>query len=203
MSQGSHAEGGLMQFLQERPTRYTHIIALGCSKPHCEFCYELLKRFMGVDFKLEDISTSGLQTSGEPDYWCFPKALAFFCTENVCFPSLPKEVLENTLSKMRKDKKYWKEEEMDRQLTLEEWRNRFWKNHEQKEMETTAQLADDSKTLIQQPSRSKSLKRDRASLEDQAPSQSTSKAMDVSEKQLDSKRSKKQQEDGGNSKGKE
>ena len=176
MTQGSHAEGGLMQFLQERPNRYSHIIALGCSREYCDFCYDMLKKFMGVDFKLLDISTSGLQKFDHtPRYWCFPSALAHFCRENMCFPNLPKEVLEESLRKMKKCNC----EEDGNTLSAEKWKE--WKNHEPTSIQVTAQIMDDTEELTLQPSYSKSLKRKRETLEDESLSTSTSisKNMDL------------------------
>lgn len=45
MAQRAHAEGELVQFLQERPTRYTHLVAMGCNRPHCLMCVETMNLF--------------------------------------------------------------------------------------------------------------------------------------------------------------
>ncbi|MEM7055790.1 MAG: hypothetical protein AAF392_02820 [Bacteroidota bacterium] len=51
----SHAEGQFLQFLhnrdQKRPGLYTHIIAMGCSKPHCRECDCLLQLVLGRAYK--------------------------------------------------------------------------------------------------------------------------------------------------------
>lgn len=49
MAQQAHAEGELMQFLQERYSHYTHIVAIGCSRPHCYHCKKMLEGLIEKD----------------------------------------------------------------------------------------------------------------------------------------------------------
>ncbi|MCG8340959.1 MAG: hypothetical protein MI674_06860 [Cytophagales bacterium] len=43
----AHAEGELLQFLMTRTTVYTHVVAIGCSRPYCGECDVLLKLILG------------------------------------------------------------------------------------------------------------------------------------------------------------
>ncbi|MCG8340629.1 MAG: hypothetical protein MI674_05175 [Cytophagales bacterium] len=49
-AQQSHAEGVLLQFLQERPLGYTHLVSMGCSRLHCVECDVLLKLILGQGY---------------------------------------------------------------------------------------------------------------------------------------------------------
>ena len=68
----AHAAGEFMQFLlgrkQESPGRYTHILGMGCSRPHCAECDSLLKLFLGQEYN---------------------KFTAAMCVASAVVPSLP------------------------------------------------------------------------------------------------------------------
>jgi hypothetical protein len=125
MAQQAHAEGEFMQFLQERPTRYTHIIAIGCSIPHCSYCINMLSKFMGGDAKLKEITTSLHGGGGKHTYWLFPKALVNFCEEHMCYPDLSKDTLKENREKMERDN--WEDEHQHERLSEEEWKRRPWR----------------------------------------------------------------------------
>ncbi len=50
----SHAEGQFMQFLlyrhKQRPGLYTHIMGMGCSRPHCSKCDHIFKTLLGSKY---------------------------------------------------------------------------------------------------------------------------------------------------------
>ena len=50
----SHAEGQFMQFLlyrhKQRPGLYTHIMGMGCSRPHCSKCDHIFKTLLGGNY---------------------------------------------------------------------------------------------------------------------------------------------------------
>ena len=51
----SHAEGQFLQFLYKRatinPGLYTHVVAMGCSRPHCPECDLVLQLVLGRNYK--------------------------------------------------------------------------------------------------------------------------------------------------------
>lgn len=50
-TQLSHAEGGMLQYLQERePIHYTHLVGMGCSRLHCKECDVILKLALGTNY---------------------------------------------------------------------------------------------------------------------------------------------------------
>ena len=56
----AQAEGQFLQFLYERQEQYTklytHLVAMGCSRPHCPECHALLNRCFGKEY--QDITTA-------------------------------------------------------------------------------------------------------------------------------------------------
>ncbi|MHB9148328.1 MAG: hypothetical protein ACYC2U_08210 [Candidatus Amoebophilus sp.] len=140
MAQQSHAEGELVQFLQERPTRYIDIVSMGCSRTHCLICKDLLEHRIGKG-KLKKISTSG-ETDHKFKMWLIPQALSNFCESNSYKPDLTKQVVCNNEETMRK---YWRDmngsedpgdeikQKKHQRLTLDEWENRPWKRKSSKE----------------------------------------------------------------------
>jgi len=109
LTQGSHAEGGLLQFLQERPTRYTHLIAMGCSRKHCILCSEMLQSFFN-----QKIDASELKTFSN---WFYPKALKHFCSIHQCEPK--------SIEKSRTKNQTWGNQSEHEQIV--DWQNRPWK----------------------------------------------------------------------------
>lgn len=72
-AQQAHAEGELLQFLQERGRTYTHIIALGCDKDHCKECDWALNDKLEGDY----LRVSGNRKSTKRfRKWYIPPALA-------------------------------------------------------------------------------------------------------------------------------
>jgi hypothetical protein len=124
MAQQAHAEAEFIQFLQERPSRYTHLIAMGCSRPHCEFCNEMLEKLMGKGV-LNKISESGIGKSY--DRWLIPRACGHFLAEYRCKPNIPEEVLK---ANKEAATKYWrrdKDEKEHQQLDSKcKWHKRPW-----------------------------------------------------------------------------
>lgn len=49
-SQQAHAEGGLLQYLQERGKNREYLVSMGCSRLHCSECDILLKLAFGKDY---------------------------------------------------------------------------------------------------------------------------------------------------------
>ncbi|MHB9147669.1 MAG: hypothetical protein ACYC2U_04525 [Candidatus Amoebophilus sp.] len=118
MTQQSHAEAGLIQFLQERPKRYTHIVAIDCSRTHCPLCKKILEDFTEKEI-LKKVSTSG-EADKNSERWFITQAMKdkeFPCPK-------PDEIPNNVKIKC----KQWgeKEEECHRKLELEEWLHRPW-----------------------------------------------------------------------------
>jgi hypothetical protein len=70
-AQTAHAEGEMIQFLQERPTRYTHIVAMGCNRDHCEICDMMIKNVLHPDYR----RVSGSRVSEVFDRWYAPTPL--------------------------------------------------------------------------------------------------------------------------------
>lgn len=47
----SHAEGGMLQFLQEREAKdYQYLVSMGCSRLHCKECDVILKLALGTNY---------------------------------------------------------------------------------------------------------------------------------------------------------
>ncbi|MEM7382723.1 MAG: hypothetical protein AAF400_00090 [Bacteroidota bacterium] len=47
----SHAEGGMLQFLQEREAKhYQYLVSMGCSRLHCKECDVILKLALGINY---------------------------------------------------------------------------------------------------------------------------------------------------------
>lgn len=130
-TQQSHAEGGLMQFLQERPNRY-EIIKMGCSQDYCSLCKEMLTRYLnrereGYTYNPQNIEGLGNKLSGVSsiapgpnDNWYIPLALRnFFSINRGCFPIeafkeclrlkiLQKVKTNQTPEELEKDFKRWR-----------------------------------------------------------------------------------------------
>ena len=72
-AQQSHAEGALLQFLQERPKTYKAIVGIGCDKKFCPDCVELLKRFLGEDYT--SVCPENSASNSQSNNWYTPPAL--------------------------------------------------------------------------------------------------------------------------------
>jgi TPR repeat protein len=74
MAQQSHAEGELLQFLQERKTSYTHLMAMGCDKDHCPLCANMMQENGVFGDNLKDYSRNEVSNKYS-DNWYVPTAL--------------------------------------------------------------------------------------------------------------------------------
>jgi hypothetical protein len=126
IAQNAHAEGEMMQFLQERPTRYTHLIAMGCNYDHCDRCDKMMKKEVHADYR--QVSGSGLM--GKTPFWYLP-------------PALVNVLLKKALSREKLQEDFepnWLGDKEDEKLTGESWAGRHWKRDrgDEKKEETKA-----------------------------------------------------------------
>ncbi|MHB9146884.1 MAG: hypothetical protein ACYC2U_00205 [Candidatus Amoebophilus sp.] len=121
MAQRSHAEGEFLQFLQERPNHYTHIVSMGCDKEHCEPCTEMFEKWLGPGV-LKKISRSGTDSTYFDWGMGIPPALEEFLKLHDCMPD---NLSENT-------RKY---NHAHRRLQRTEWKNRSWRRSPKQEKE--------------------------------------------------------------------
>lgn len=64
----SHAEGQLLQFLYKRSIHdsYTHIIAVGCSRPHCVECDCVFRLLLGENYQAVTAAVQPLDDNEHP-----------------------------------------------------------------------------------------------------------------------------------------
>jgi hypothetical protein len=136
MAQRSHAEGELMQFLQERHNRYTHIVSIGCNNGHCIRCAGAMRKWLGQE-TLAKISIKEVYPPENPT-WLIPKALENFLQTHECLPDLHGDTI-----RVQRDwvgastsEGYQKHQK----LTKEEWENRPWKRERTKQPETEEEV---------------------------------------------------------------
>ena len=72
----AHAEVQLLQHLLKRQKHYTHIIAMGCSRPHCAECDALLRLFLGKHYTKITAASESFGRPGTPviERRCTPDA---------------------------------------------------------------------------------------------------------------------------------
>jgi hypothetical protein len=119
MAQQAHAEGELMQFLQERTTRYTHTVGMGCSRGHCLICDDMMQKFLGFDYK-KTLSISGTSSADHYTRWYKPVALEHFLNRHQCAPDTEGKKVKNYL---------WDEDQQQQhqRLLSGAWGQRPWK----------------------------------------------------------------------------
>ncbi len=132
MAQQAHAEAEFMQFLQERPTRYTHIISMGCSREHCLICGKMLEKVFRPDM-VKKTSGNGVEsTDNKYDRWLIPSALDYFLKKQGydILQDVVKSTRENILFCNEEAKqKYWKDQNQEKHKKLNsktKWDQRLW-----------------------------------------------------------------------------
>jgi hypothetical protein len=118
MAQQAHAEAEFMQFLQERPTRYTHIISMGCSREHCSICGKMLEKLFKPGMLKK---TSGNGVENTYDRWLIPSALSYFLKNKDydILQDVDKRTCENILKCNEEAKtKYWKDPKQEKHKRL-------------------------------------------------------------------------------------
>jgi hypothetical protein len=119
VAQRSHAEGEFLQFLQERPNRYTHIVSMACDKEHCESCTKMFEKWLKPEV-FNKINISG--TNIKYDDWRIPQALEEFLKCHQCMP-------DDLSKKNQASNQQYRQQNIHthRKLETDEWEKRSWK----------------------------------------------------------------------------
>lgn len=147
-TQQSHAEGGLLQFLQERPNTYKRIVSLGCNLDTCANCIKLLELCLGKDFKRLYSDRQKHVSQYKSRNWYTPPAFEQVLLRRGITPSAnPCEV--HTLRIKRTDEKWQYVRQTTRYVDYSPLENDVWRKRKGRGRFWVNKLVTQDKTLAE------------------------------------------------------